>query len=72
MDYSDIIALPHYQLKHHTPMSMAQRAAQFVPFAALTGYKDRVDQEARRKESEYDEQGAVIGTRISPDDWDEM
>lgn len=71
-DYSDIIHLPHYRLKHHTPMSPASRAAQFAPFAALTGYKEQVDEEAKRKDSEYDEQGALRGTRISPDDWEEM
>ena len=37
-DYDDIINLPHYEPKHHPRMSMWSRAAQFAPFAALTGY----------------------------------
>ena len=37
-DYDDIINLPHYEPKHHPRMSMWNRAAQFAPFAALTGY----------------------------------
>ena len=37
-DYDDIINQPHYEPKHHPRMSMWNRAAQFAPFAALTGY----------------------------------
>lgn len=36
--YDDIIHLPHPKSEKHPPMSMADRAAQFSPFAALTGY----------------------------------
>ena len=36
--YDDIINLPHYEPKHHPRMTMWNRAAQFAPFAALTGY----------------------------------
>ena len=32
------INLPHFEPKHHPRMSMWNRAAQFAPFAALTGY----------------------------------
>jgi len=41
-DYDDIINLPHYEPKHHPRMSMWNRAAQFAPFAALTGYDDAI------------------------------
>ena len=37
-NYDDIINLPHYEPKHHPRMTMWNRAAQFAPFAALTGY----------------------------------
>ena len=37
-DFDDIINLPHYEPKHHPRMSMWNRAAQFAPFAALTGF----------------------------------
>ena len=46
-DYDDIINLPHHQSKNHLHMSLHDRAAQFAPFAALTGYDDAV-KEARR------------------------
>lgn len=46
-DYDDIINLPHHQSKNHSHMSLHDRAAQFAPFAALTGYDDAV-KEARR------------------------
>lgn len=45
--YDDIINLPHYELKNHKRMSMESRAAQFAPFAALTGYSDAVSETAR-------------------------
>ena len=41
-DYDDIINLPHHQSKNHPRMSLYDRAAQFAPFAALTGYDDAV------------------------------
>ena len=45
-DYSDIIDLPHHVSKRHKPMSMLNRAAQFAPFAALTGYEEAIDKTA--------------------------
>ena len=40
--YDDIINLPHHVSKNRTPMSMENRAAQFAPFAALTGSDDEM------------------------------
>ena len=46
--YADIIDLPHWEPgKKHPRMSLHDRAAQFAPFAALVGYDDMVDEEAR-------------------------
>lgn len=42
MDYDDIINLPHHTSKQHRPMSMLNRAAQFAPFAALSGYDEAI------------------------------
>ena len=36
--YEDIINLPHHVSERHPQMPMAERAAQFSPFAALTGF----------------------------------
>lgn len=45
--YKDIINLPHYQSTTRAHMSSYDRAAQFSPFAALTGYEDAVKETAR-------------------------
>ena len=45
--YDDIIALPHPTSKKHSRMSRLNRAAQFAPFAALTGYGDAITEAAR-------------------------
>ena len=36
--YADILAHPHHQAENRPHMSMHDRAAQFSPFAALTGF----------------------------------
>lgn len=46
-DYTDIMEHPRYQLKNHKPMSLMERAVQFSPFAALTGFDDEIDETAR-------------------------
>lgn len=46
-NYDDIRNHSRYKLKHHQPMSMWSRAAQFSPFATLTGYDDEIDEVAR-------------------------
>ena len=45
--YDDIINMPHHVSATHKPMLIADRAAQFSPFAALTGYEDAIDETAR-------------------------
>lgn len=45
--YDDIIGLPHYEPKYHQRMPMENRAAQFAPFAALTGHGAAIDETAR-------------------------
>ncbi|MBE6827572.1 MAG: hypothetical protein E7514_03025 [Ruminococcaceae bacterium] len=46
--YAHIIDLPHYQSSRRKHMSMHDRAAQFAPFAALSGYDESI-----RKTSEH-------------------
>ena len=45
--YKDIIHLPHHVSKTRPQMSMLDRAAQFSPFAALTGYDDAIKETGR-------------------------
>ena len=46
-DYDNIIRLPHHVSSKHMHMTRADRAAQFAPFAALSGYGDEIDETAR-------------------------
>ncbi len=45
--YGDIIDLPHHQSSTRPHMELSARAAQFSPFAALTGYEDTLQEEAK-------------------------
>lgn len=47
MSYEDIIHLPHHVSRTRLPMSLHDRAAQFSPFAALTGYEAAIEETAR-------------------------
>ena len=49
--YGDIIDLPRHESKTHPRMSLRNRAAQFAPFAALTGYGDVIDEASRDAET---------------------
>ena len=61
--YDDILLLPHHVSEKHPPMSRLDRAAQFSPFAALTGYEAAVKETARltdrRIELDESEKGAI-------------
>ena len=46
-NYQDIINLKHYKSKKRQPMSLSDRAAQFAPFAALTGYEENIKEATR-------------------------
>ncbi|MEG2679239.1 MAG: hypothetical protein RR949_04800 [Oscillospiraceae bacterium] len=45
--YDDMLHLPHHVSEKHPSMPMLDRAAQFSPFAALTGYDAAVKETAR-------------------------
>ena len=46
--YDDIIHLPRHVSKRHPQMSLYNRAAQFAPFSALTGYGEAIAETARQ------------------------
>lgn len=46
-EYDDIICLPHYRSKKRNSMSLYDRAAQFSPFAALTGFESAIEETGR-------------------------
>ena len=58
--YADIIDLPHHQSKEHKHMSLYDRAAQFAPFAALTGYDDMVEEESRLVDNRIELDGSEL------------
>ena len=53
-EYDDIINLPHHVSKNHRQMPMEMRAAQFAPFAALTGYDAVINETARLTDQQVD------------------
>lgn len=55
--YEDIIDMPHHVSERHAQMSAIDRAAQFSPFAALTGHGDAINETAR-----------LTTSRIEPDE----
>ena len=55
-NYDDIIHPPHHVSKRHPQMSMWNRAAQFAPFAALTGYEEAIAETARLNELKFEQE----------------
>ena len=53
-NYDDIINLPCPTSKRHPRMAMIDRAAQFAPFAALTGYDDAITETGRLTNEKID------------------
>lgn len=67
-NYDDIINLPHHSSKVHPRMSIADRAAQFAPFSALTGYKESINETSRlvdRKIELTNEEKELISNKIN-------
>ena len=52
--YEDIINLPHHVSRRRPQMPMRNRAAQFAPFAALSGYGEAIDETARTTDAPRD------------------
>ena len=52
--YEDIITLPHHISKTRPQMDISDRAAQFSPFAALTGYDAAIEETGRIHEENYE------------------
>lgn len=45
--YADMLEMEHPASKKHPRMSIHDRAAQFAPFAALTGHSEAIDETAK-------------------------
>lgn len=61
-DYDDIIHLPHHVSTKHPQMPIPDRAAQFAPFAALTGHEAAIRETARLtdEKAELDENAKAV------------
>lgn len=59
-EYEDIINMPHHVSKRHKPMPVSDRAAQFAPFAALTGHEEAIKETERLTENEAELDEYVI------------
>ncbi len=61
-EYDDIITLPHHVSAVRKRMSMRERAAQFAPFSALTGYEAVIEETGRLTElqTELDESRKLV------------
>jgi hypothetical protein len=65
--YDDIINLPHHVSDKRAQMSMQDRAAQFSPFAALTGYDSAIRETARLTDAKLElteETMAVLNMKL--------
>lgn len=52
--YDDIIGLPRFVSRTRKHMSNSDRAAQFAPFAALTGFGEKITEAARLTEGQIE------------------
>ncbi len=67
--YDDIIHLPHHVSATRPHMPVRDRAAQFMPFRALTGYEDAVQETARLTDEKpvlSDDEKALLNSRLQP------
>ena len=65
--YDDIIDLPHPTSERHPRMPMVNRAAQFSPFAALTGYDAAVKETARHTDARVElteEEESILDAKL--------
>lgn len=65
--YDDIINLPHHVSERHPQMPISDRAAQFSPFAALTGYEGQVKEAGRLTDKKIElseEQRGILNERL--------
>ena len=66
--YHDILNLPHPVSRRHPPMPAENRAAQFAPFAALTGYDDVIEETGRVTDEQAvlaDDRAAYLDERLA-------
>ena len=53
-DYRELLHLPHHRSQTHAPMPRRDRAAQFAPFAALTGFDAQLRETERQTQAQVE------------------
>ena len=51
-NYRELLHLPHHRSQAHAPMPRRDRAAQFAPFAALTGFDAQLRETERQTQAQ--------------------
>ncbi|MBQ4466506.1 MAG: hypothetical protein II916_11225 [Oscillospiraceae bacterium] len=51
--YNDMMLLPRFEPRNHRRMGISARAAQFAPFAALTGFDEQIGETARQTDAQH-------------------
>lgn len=54
-DYRELLQLPHHRSQTHAPMPRRDRAAQFAPFAALTGFDAQLRETERQTQAQAEQ-----------------
>lgn len=54
-DYRQIIKIPYHQSQAHPRMTIAERAAIFLPFAALSGFEDEIERVKKDRQNAVDQ-----------------
>ena len=65
--YQEILSMPRHRSKKRMPMPTEIRAAQFSPFAALSGFEDTIGNQERSAEGIYNDRGCRKDGIISGD-----
>lgn len=65
--YDDIIRLPHHVSATRAPMPAGDRAAQFSPFAALTGLEAAMSDTARQAQEQMEPVSGAADHTQAPD-----
>ena len=72
--YADILMLPHHQAANRPHMSKHDRAAQFSPFAALTGFDGVIAETGRRTDQKIElseSQMTLLNQKLTDGEWKE-
>ena len=64
-NYEDIINLPRPVSRTHAPMKASERAAQFAPFAALSGFAEVIASAERRYVASFERES--VESPVAPD-----